>query len=713
MASVQEWIESQDLLRYVLRPKKCSIEESDIKVQCDVDSFVFCCRSLAPFRCHTVTKIHSLPSTVQECKNKKLSYLKNRDIFETFQSPPVAINEICKKNIKFYETHIATINNQSVFALIQLSSKSQLLKNRKEESESSNVAFCFKMLILKIFATAARNLASNTKTVGGSLAALQHVADKTYTIFQKDFNRYCACMNRELFCCNLDEKCGVQLLRFYICIYGLRLLPSVAQDYMWRLINLNHDKVDVVQIHRANIVSSTNNDIILLKTARTDTPGLREILKHNSTRLFGKFNKYCLGLLWEYGHFDVNAVPNADCDVTFMQGYSSSAKMTRCKYSNIVGIFCLLNGNSLQYLIDLLTYYETCIIENYELRLEEVVTLDSLRLNDSIGNYIQRYDMFGDEKSFTILLRIIEENNILYRIKSISWTAYCDYIIADDVAKLKNLYDETTIREPKNLKPFWQSANEIRNVISDFRLSYFMHGSSAKYNYIVTKNLFLFNSEAASEMNGIVQLRLFNDVTDTCDYSFYTDIMSAFYTKAVKHVWYGVNSITEFASIIFGDDNEKEDKEMIVPFKKCAAFMLSMYDTWSKNSIQYTDNKNTAMIFPEEEFKTSYQNIITSFTKKGFLTYISDLPKLSAKRIIVSKKSVTLTDLTKSILNPNTPFGKIVRMTIRTVDEKKLYNSIVWFLDNYVNIFPIGCNLYGATDKTWCIVESKATKKCV
>ncbi|KAL0124133.1 hypothetical protein PUN28_006150 [Cardiocondyla obscurior] len=503
--SVQELIESEHLLHYVLRSKKCSIEECDVRVQSDIDSFLFCCRSLAPFRCHTLGKVHIVPPCVQECKNKKLTnYIKNRDIFYHFQSPPSATNEKCDKNKKFYEAIVATIDNQPVFALIQLSSSSELLRNRQENTERSNVAFCFQMLSLKIFATAARNFASSSKTVGGGLAALWHVVDKTFTVYQEDYNRYCACVNKETFCCDLDKECGIQFLRFYICIHGLRLFPSIAEHHMWRLINLNHDNVDVVQIHRANTVSSTNDDVIVLKIAEKRTPGLREVLKHSSTRLFGKLNKYSFGWLWEYGHSDLNAVPYTDSDVTFIQRYSSAAKMARCQYTNIVGTCCLLNGfrdrknvlqnaqeNCLQYLFDLITYYETCVIENYQLHLEEVVTLDSLRINGGIGNYIQRYDLFGDEESLTTLLKIAEENNILYRIRSISWTSYCDHQILNNVAKLKNLYDEATL-------------------------------------------------QSASERNGIVQLRPSDDPTDKCDYPLYTEILSASYARAVKHVWYGV-----------------------------------------------------------------------------------------------------------------------------------------------------------------------------
>lgn len=108
----------------------------------------------------------------------------------------------------------------------------------------------------------------------------------------------------------------------------------MALDMMRLKLRLDHEHLELVQIHRADEMyvddETEQQDVIVVDlTAAAQQRSLNNALRE-SINLDGKINHYRTGFLHNYGFFACNVSPNiADNAVTFIQAYNSAGKMTR------------------------------------------------------------------------------------------------------------------------------------------------------------------------------------------------------------------------------------------------------------------------------------------------------------------------------------------------------------------------------------------------
>ncbi|KAL0098774.1 hypothetical protein PUN28_020730 [Cardiocondyla obscurior] len=346
---------------------------------------------------------------------------------------------------------------------------------------------------------------------------------------------------------------------------------------------------------------------------------------------------------------------------------------------------------------DLTHYCKNQIMTNYALRIEEVVTIDHLSTPGSIEDYINNSKVFSDNGT-TTALRMLANANMFQKINKESWKKYCEIQLINDVECLDFLYEDGISNEAGS-ELTWRSAEEIRKIIrSEFKISFFVHGNSHVYNFTVCKNLFLHEKEAASNDGGIIQVKSNNDITDTCDYPLYTNILHSMYSKPIRHLWLAICAIPPD----YDNDIELE--------YKCVKFILYLYITWSKN---ITENKHTGdNTFPSiEEFRETYDTIETAFQKQSLIQYLSEQPRSLVKLIHTKSKIMTVAELIDLIMSPTSNFGRIFIMSVKINNKRSFVKTLKLFINNYIQVFPTGKQTNRQTEPSWSVVSSKTSKR--
>ncbi|KAL0116457.1 hypothetical protein PUN28_009838 [Cardiocondyla obscurior] len=700
------------LIRELLKLEQCSIEEPDIHVDKDIDLILISCRTIAPFKCRVGARIIVMPNKIWRCKNVKLTtYYLKRHIFPRIKKPSGIYNDdTILRNEEFFETVVAFVDNNPIHAVFQVDNDSAFFRERVNKNK---LFLCASQICIKLLVQASTKMTQNCKTVKAGIQNVKHAVDKTYTVFQEDFVTYATCVSRQIYSTNLRGECGLAFLRFYVCLHGLRLQHQIAEQFMHKIININNRHIDIIQIHRANTILSSQGDIILLKTkGKNEEIDLKNIIRQCTKLGNKKMNIYTLGYLFNYGHFDVRASPTCNRNVTYIQAYSSGAKMARPKCSGTLATFALLHNvrnqsnimktmrkTCFQYVLDLTHYCKNQIMTNYALRIEEVVTIDHFRRrNSSIEDFINDLQVFSENGTTTTALRMLADANMFRKINKQSWKNYCKIQLLNDLECLYFLYEEGISNETGS-ETTWRSAEEIRRVIqSEFRISYFVHGNSHVYNFTVYKNLFLHQKEAALNDGGIIQIKSYNNITDKCDYPLYTDILYSMYSKPIRHLWLAICAIPP-------DSDSNNEFEY-----KCVKFIMYLYITWTKN---ITDNKHTgANTFPTiEKFRQTYNSIETAFKKQSFIKYLSEQPTTLVKLIHTQSKIMTCTELTDIIMSPTTHFSRIFIMSITIENKRSFVKTLKLFINNYMQVFPTGKQTNRQTETSWSVVSSKTSKR--
>ncbi|KAL0098995.1 hypothetical protein PUN28_020202 [Cardiocondyla obscurior] len=678
-------------IRELLKPEQCSIEEPDIHVDNDIDSILISCRTIAPFKCRVGARII-------------------RHIFSRMKEPSGIYNDdTILRNKEFFETVVAFVDNNPIHAVFQVDNDSAFFRERVNENK---LFLCASQICMKLLVQASTKMTQNCKTVKAGIQNVKHAVDKTYTVFQKDFVTYAACVSRQIYFTNLRGECGLAFLRFYVCLHGLRLQHQIAEQFMHKIININNRHIDIIQIHRFKYtILSSQGDIILLKTRdNNEEIDLKDIIRQYTKLGNKKMNIYTLGYLFNYDHFDVHASPTCNRNVTYIQAYSSGANMARPKCSGTLATFALLHNvrnqsnimktmrkTCFQYVLDLTHYCKIQIMTNYALRIEEVVTIDHLSTPGSIEDYINNSKVFSDNGT-TTALRMLANANMFQKINKESWKKYCEIQLINDVECLDFLYEDGISNEAGS-ELTWRSAEEIRKIIrSEFKISFFVHGNSHVYNFTVCKNLFLHEKEAASNDGGIIQVKSNNDITDTCDYPLYTNILHSMYSKPIRHLWLAICAIPPD----YDNDIELE--------YKCVKFILYLYITWSKN---ITENKHTGdNTFPSiEEFRETYDTIETAFQKQSLIQYLSEQPRSLVKLIHTKSKIMTVAELIDLIMSPTSNFGRIFIMSVKINNKRSFVKTLKLFINNYIQVFPTGKQTNRQTEPSWSVVSSKTSKR--
>lgn len=100
--------------------------------------------------------------------------------------------------------------------------------------------------------------------------------------------------------------------------HGMRLDKYAARTLLNNIVDLRHAHLDVVQIHRADVLSCSDGDVLLIKLSGKNENSLYTLFK-SSINISGKIDRYRTGFLTNYGYFRRHALPasNGHC-VTYV-----------------------------------------------------------------------------------------------------------------------------------------------------------------------------------------------------------------------------------------------------------------------------------------------------------------------------------------------------------------------------------------------------------
>jgi len=325
---------------------------------------------------------------------------------------------------------------------------------------------------------------------------------------------------------------------------------------------VNHPHVDLLQLHRADNLSFDDEDPIVVKLTGSEHDSLSSLFR-DSVNLSGKIERYRTGFLHDYGYFARYASPPYEGHVvTFVQAYSSSAKMVRFADIGLVAAYTVCRGfhtgdrlldmrenETRQHVKDIESYCKSYIRHRQCLRIEEVLTFDRLRLDETISNALTHYHVFDDNERCIITSEMIHRG-LLYRLNN--WRLYYDSAISVDVRFLHNVIIHC---EALNQFP-WTPPPIVRQTIrSIIRIMYFVHGNSPEYNYQIMQHMFANGTEGQSNDNGIVRLRPLRDESDDFLYPLYSKKIPVREINVARHVWTVICGISK----LHDQDDENDD----------------------------------------------------------------------------------------------------------------------------------------------------------
>lgn len=181
--------------------------------------------------------------------------------------------------------------------------------------------------------SAASGLNRDMETARGGLSYLGYDVIRTYNVMAVDFPSFAALVSDRLARTDMRATCGMTVVRLLVWQHGLRLPKALALGELSRAVDVGHPHVDVLQVHRADTLRTTNGDAaVVLLGGRCD---------HGLARMFGDgvhlvggtaaggVPRYRTGFLSEYEYFARHFSPSAFEDrlTTFSQAYNSAAKM--------------------------------------------------------------------------------------------------------------------------------------------------------------------------------------------------------------------------------------------------------------------------------------------------------------------------------------------------------------------------------------------------
>lgn len=181
-----------------------------------------------------------------------------------------------------------------------------------------------------------QGLPKMTNTARAGIRYVSYNVDRIYTVMQDDFHDFALHFAEVLSDIDLRNACGMSYVRFYVCQHGMRLRKNLARSLLRRAVDVDHDEVDMIQIHRADTLRVSEDDAILIKLDGRKHDSLLAVFS-GAINIYGKTDKYRAGFLADYGYFCRHASPTVRNNiVTFVQAYNSAAKMARPTDSGFV-----------------------------------------------------------------------------------------------------------------------------------------------------------------------------------------------------------------------------------------------------------------------------------------------------------------------------------------------------------------------------------------
>lgn len=138
--------------------------------------------------------------------------------------------------------------------------------------------------------------------------------------------------------------------------------------------------------------------------------------------------------------------------------------------------------------------------------MEEVITIDDASCNLSIAEEIDDINLFESDDSglTTFVARALLEYGLIVRVSN--WQRYFDAQVGPNVELLKNTLSAVSLQHLSICANI--SLKLIRQFVrAEFRLMYFLHGKSYKYNYELVQYMLLRGNEWDSMEGGMIRVR--------------------------------------------------------------------------------------------------------------------------------------------------------------------------------------------------------------
>lgn len=175
--------------------------------------------------------------------------------------------------------------------------------------------------------------------------------DHTYNVFRQDFCTFARLVDATIRPVDLAETCAIVFARIYVAQHGLRMAKGLAGDLLRRIVRIDHPALNVLQIHRADVLQCCDNDdnivVVRLSGGIMEYKSLaalyhRAIYLARDSSNDGKLMRYRTGFLADYSYF---ASPSLEEHVvTYAQAYNSAAKMAPTADSGFQSAYLVAGG---------------------------------------------------------------------------------------------------------------------------------------------------------------------------------------------------------------------------------------------------------------------------------------------------------------------------------------------------------------------------------
>ncbi|XP_011691096.1 PREDICTED: uncharacterized protein LOC105452019 [Wasmannia auropunctata] len=713
-----------------LRPLNATVVDMNsasgqgLEIRTDIGSILVSGTTLQPFRCSYFSKIHTRPAKIAVCMNTKFTrYLSQRDRYD-IQRPHFSTSH---NNIEpcatWYEFQCFEIDSHPLFAVFQLDHTSPLFDDMPEyttcEEEGRLVRVATTAFMHKIMLRAARMLRTDTPTAKTDLKYVLYDVQRSFNVIRREYCSYVRKITKCLLATDLRKKCGISDIRFYMYLHGVRLPKSNARKLLSDMIDIDHDHVDVIQIYRADTLTFKNDDPIVVKLTGRGSDSIASFFEGSIDSQ--STQRYYVGFTADYGYFTRYASPPfLNHAITFVQA-CHEATMEKSANSGLLGAFAICRGyadanrklkktaaHTRQHLHYLLAFCEHYMRKRQALRVEEVITLDTLRIDGSMSEEITRLKIFQQDEmcvSTSYFLR----HGTLYRLSN--WNQYMDLNIGDDLRFLHSVLHSTYESYGQDT---WTSPQTIRRTIrADFRVTYFVNGLLRTQNFQIAKNMFCGTTESRSIDRGRICLRELNDPTDTSIYPFFTHDIRNSVMNIIRFIWNIICTLPDPSTVAAEEfDDVKENDGSYDDDLKGLRFLVCLYASWAYNAelVHHdtassaakvtVDSVNVLRYFNEWKNVFSLQFFIDEHRRKGVINCCAKITKQGIEEQNASHLA---------LLDPQTMFANVVMMCIRTSNRPRMINLLSKFINRRCQVLPVHLLKQHSKQYDWAVVINAAT----
>ncbi|KAL6253444.1 hypothetical protein P5V15_015285 [Pogonomyrmex californicus] len=369
----------------------------DVETTSDVDSLLICALTPLPFLNDTGFTVSLRREAIQVSQNEKLiSYLRRRDSLGKQQNRPLSSrpNNRFVREDTAYEFVVGHFGGDSLFVLFQIKRTAAVLASAPPTTTKYNegrLLIARKLFLREVVARAARRMPPQSVTAMSGLGWVQERCDGAFHVPSNEWPIYAAHVGEILEEISLKRECGIQWLRFYRCHHGIRAPADAALRLLSTTCNESHPDVDVIQIHRADVLRAPDGDALVVKLDGHG-PGTLSVTLSGPIRYpGGKSERYRVGFLSNFGYFRKYCSLQHDSRVTYVQAYNPAAKSARPAQMSLLAIAVLCRffeggrearaqsvaAAALQNTRNLITYASRYTRDMPGLRIEEVAILDS------------------------------------------------------------------------------------------------------------------------------------------------------------------------------------------------------------------------------------------------------------------------------------------------------------------------------------------------